>query len=168
MVTTVKDPQRRVKVTDLLTGVTERVYPVGRLDYETEGLLLLTNDGELSYRLTHPRYKIPKTYLAKVRGDMSQEALLKLQNGVLLEDGLTQPAQVKIIKKGEGYTSLTIKIREGRNRQMRRMCEAVGHPVLRLRRIAFGPLELGSLSLGHYRYLNQEEIIALKKACRLI
>jgi len=168
VVTTLHDPQGRTKVTDLLPGIKQRVYPVGRLDYETEGLLLLTNDGELAYRLTHPSYKVPKTYRVKVQGNPSRTALQRLRNGVKLEDGMTQKALVKVLQPGKDSTLLEITIREGRNRQIRRMCQAVGHPVLALRRIRFGPLQLGSLSPGQYRALTKEEIISLKKACRLL
>lgn len=168
VVTTLHDPQQRTKVSDLLPGVEQRVYPVGRLDYESEGLLLLTNDGELAYRLTHPGYKIPKTYLVKVRGNPSREATRMLREGVVLEEGPTQPALVKILKISKGSVLLEITIREGRNRQIRRMCDYVGHPVTALQRIRLGPLALGDLPLGQYRSLTKREIAALKKACRLI
>lgn len=168
VVTTLHDPQGRTKVTDLLPGIKQRVYPVGRLDYETEGLLLLTNDGELAYRLTHPSYKVPKTYRVKVRGNPSRAALQRLRDGVELEDGMTQKALVKVLQQGKDSTLLEIIIREGRNRQIRRMCQAVGHPVLALRRISFGPLQLGNLPVGQYRTLTKGEIASLKKACRLL
>jgi 23S rRNA pseudouridine2605 synthase/16S rRNA pseudouridine516 synthase len=161
------DPQGRTKVIDLLKGIKTRVYPVGRLDYHTEGLLLLTNDGELAYRLMHPKYKVAKTYLVTVRGILDKNSLLRLQKGVLLEDGPTIPAKVTILETGENYSRLEMTIREGRNRQVRRMCEAVGHPVLSLKRLKFGPLSLGQLKPGQYRKLEENEIRELKKACQL-
>lgn len=168
VVTTLKDPQGRKKVTDLLQGIKTRVYPVGRLDYQTEGLLLLTNDGQLAYRLTHPRYKVKKTYRVKVRGNLSPEGVEMLKNGVTLDDGPAMPAEVRVISRGSDCTNLEITIHEGRNRQVRRMCEAVGHLVAALKRISFGPLELKGLKPGEYRFLEEEEIIALKRACRLV
>jgi len=167
VVTTLDDPQQREIVTDLLQGIQERVYPVGRLDYNSEGLLLLTNDGELAYRLTHPRYQIEKTYLTLVRGQVKEIALNKLRNGVNLEDGKTQPAVIKILGREQTKTLLEITIKEGRNRQVRRMCDKVGHPVVSLKRIKFGPLDLGNLKPGMYRELTQKEILSLKKACQL-
>jgi len=167
VVTTLSDPQQRTKVTDLLVGIKQRVYPVGRLDYESEGLLLLTNDGELAYRLTHPRYKVAKTYLVKVKGNISPEAQQRLREGVVLEDGPTQPAQVSVVREGKGTTLLEVTIREGRNRQIRRMCETVGYPVSALQRVSFGPLKLRDLPTGQYRFLTKAEIAALKKACQL-
>lgn len=167
VVTTMHDPQGRTKVIDLLKGIKTRVYPVGRLDYHTEGLLLLTNDGELAYRLMHPKYKVAKTYLVTVRGILDKNSLLRLQKGVLLEDGPTIPAKVTILETGENYSRLEMTIREGRNRQVRRMCEAVGHPVLSLKRLKFGPLSLGQLKPGQYRKLEENEIRELKKACQL-
>lgn len=166
VVTTLDDPQGRAKVTDFLHGIKERVFPVGRLDYLTEGLLLLTNDGDLAYRLTHPRYQIAKTYLASVQGSVSHQLVRVLEKGVELEDGKTQPAQVRVIKRTPQETLMEITIREGRNRQVRRMCEKIGHPVLSLKRISFGNLELGNLPTGQYRYLSRSEESALKKLCQ--
>jgi len=167
VVTTLNDPQQREIVTDLLQGIHERVYPVGRLDYFSEGLLLMTNDGELAYRLTHPSYEIAKTYLTLVPGQVKEIALNELRNGVELEDGLTQPAVVKILGREQATTLLEITIKEGRNRQVRRMCAKIGHPVISLKRIKLGPLELGDLKPGKYRELKQKEIEALKAACQL-
>ncbi len=167
VVTTMHDPQGRTKVTDLLKGIKARVYPVGRLDYHTEGLLLLTNDGELAYRLMHPKYKVAKTYLVTVKGIMDKNTLNKLQKGVLLEDGPTMPAKVTILEAGNDYTQLEMTIHEGRNRQVRRMCQAVGYPVVCLKRIKFGPLSLGQLKPGQYRKLEEDEIRRLKRACQL-
>lgn len=140
-----------------------RIYPVGRLDYATEGLLLLTNDGQLSYRLTHPRYKIPKTYEVLVQGNPSKSALEKLKKGIILEDGLTQPALIKILKQWKNKTLIQITIYEGRNRQVRRMFQAINHPVLYLKRVQEGSLRLGKLAKGEYRFLTEEEVKRLKK-----
>lgn len=167
VVTTLKDPQGRKKVTDLLQGIKIRVYPVGRLDYQTEGLLLLTNDGQLAYRLTHPSYKVKKTYRVKAAGSIAPASIDLLRRGVRLDDGLTLPAEIKVISRVKGFTNLEVSIYEGRNRQVRRMCEAVGHPVAALQRISFGPLELSNLPPGEYRILENKEVIALRKACRL-
>lgn len=167
VVTTLDDPQQRKKVIDLLQGVAERIYPVGRLDYNSEGLLLMTNDGELAYRLTHPRYEIAKTYQTKVQGLVNEKALNKLRAGVELEDGLTQPAIVKLLRSNHVKTELEITIKEGRNRQVRRMCDKIGHPVISLKRIKLGPLVLGNLKPGKYRELKPREVAALKSACHL-
>lgn len=160
-VTTVSDPQGRKTVMDLIPDVQYRVYPVGRLDFDTEGLLLLTNDGDLSYVLTHPSHGVEKTYLAVVRGTPSEEAIQQLKRGILLDDGMTSPAQVKLLKRGS-RSEILLTIHEGRKRQVRRMLQAVGHPVVSLRRIKFGPLSLNGLPPGKYRYLSTQEIWALK------
>jgi len=131
-VTTSKDPEGRPTVMELLEKVKVRVFPVGRLDYDTEGLILCTNDGDLAHRLQHPSHEIPKTYLVKVDGVPTQEGVLKLRNGVKLRDGMTAPARVKIIKKAEANSWLEIIIHEGRNRQIKRMFEAIGHTVIKL------------------------------------
>lgn len=166
-VTTVRDPQGRPKVTDLLGGVHQRVYPVGRLDYETEGLLLLTNDGELTHALTHPRHGVKKTYLAWVHGIPPAERLAQMARGIILSDGPTAPAEVRLRGKNKKGAVLEITIREGRKRQVRRMCAQIGYPVRRLRRIKLGFLTLGGLKPGEYRFLTPEEVQKLKKlACR--
>lgn len=162
-VTTLRDPQKRPKVVDLLKEVEARVYPVGRLDYDTEGLLLLTNDGDITYKLTHPKHEIGKTYLALVKGVPDQDKLKRFQKGLRLADGLTSPAKVKLLKKQGSNTLLEIIIYEGRNRQIRRMCETIGHPVLELKRTAMGFLQLSGLETGKYRYLTKTEISKLKK-----
>lgn len=164
VVTTLDDPQGRRKVSDLLQGLKERVYPVGRLDYDTEGLLLLTNDGDLAYRLTHPKHKVDKVYIAVVKGDISDKAIDVLRGGVMLEDGKTMPAKVRKFAGGS-QTKLEITIHEGKNRQVRRMCEAVGHPVIALKRVGFGPLALGSIERGSYRHLSVQELRSLRQAC---
>ena len=166
-VTTLDDPQGRPTVVDLLKGISERVYPVGRLDYDAEGLLLMTNDGELAHRLQHPRYKIPKTYLVKVRAHPPEEALAQLQQGIKLEDGITAPAELHVLEDDKKATWLTLTLREGRNHQVKRMCAAIGFPVLRLRRTKIGPIDLGNLQPGKSRRLNAGEVRALRKAVGL-
>jgi len=157
-VTTVSDPQGRKTVMDLVAGAGERVYPVGRLDYDTEGLLILTNDGDSAYRSTHPRHRVSKTYIAEVEGEPSREALQKLRDGVMLDGRLTMPAKVELLRQKKRRAVLRITIHEGRNRQIRRMCEAVGHPVRSLKRVAIGGLRLGSLKPGEWRYLSAREL----------
>lgn len=163
-VTTRSDPQRRRTVLDLIAGVREYVYPVGRLDYDSEGLLLLTNDGELAARLTHPRHGVARTYEARVAGMPDREAIEKLRKGIPLDGHRTLPADVVLLNDGrrdrDGVLRLTI--REGRNRQVRRMCEAVGHPVQQLKRTKFGTLADRRLKPGEWRELSNEEIAALK------
>lgn len=162
-VTTLSDPEGRPVVTDLVKDVPARLHPVGRLDLTTEGLLLLTNDGELTHRLAHPRHEVEKTYLVRVRGALSPAARRQLAEGVVLEDGLTAPARVEKVRATGSHTWLEITIREGRNRQVRRMCEAVGHPVSRLKRIRLAFLELGALPTGKYRLLTAAEVARLKR-----
>jgi 23S rRNA pseudouridine2605 synthase len=159
VVSTAHDPQGRRTVVDLLPGVSTRLYPVGRLDADTTGLILLTNDGELANRLTHPRYEVPKTYRARVaNGPVGERALRALREGVELDDGRTAPAAVRALGPGE----LELTIREGRKRQVRRMCDAVGHPVASLERVAFGPLGLKGLQPGEHRRLTASEIERLR------
>lgn len=161
-VTTLADPEGRPTVADLLKGVKVRVYPVGRLDYDAEGLLLCTNDGDLAHRLMHPRYEVPKTYRVKVKGVMEEKALAKLRRGIVLEEGRTAPARVLPIRKTETNSWIELTIREGWNRQIKRMCERVGHPVLKLQRVRYGPLELGDLPVGRCRKLAPHEVALLK------
>ncbi|HLO04724.1 MAG TPA: pseudouridine synthase [Symbiobacteriaceae bacterium] len=165
-VTTLFDPQGRKKVTDLLGGeIGQRVYPVGRLDYDTEGLLLLTNDGQLANALMHPSQQINKTYIAKVRGVPNTSKITMLEKGVELEDGLTAPADVKLIEAhGPNAASLSIRIHEGRNRQVRRMFEYVGHEVISLRRTTMGPLHIKTLKVGEWRHLTPQELKDLRTA----
>ncbi|MBO8141570.1 MAG: rRNA pseudouridine synthase [Firmicutes bacterium] len=165
-VTTVRDPQGRPTVMHLLPE-RPRVFPVGRLDRDTEGLLLLTNDGELAYRLAHPRFQVEKRYRALVRGEVGPEAVRRLENGVVLDDGPTAPCRVRVIRREPERTLLELRLREGRKRQVRRMCEAVGHPVVALMRIAVGPVLLGRLPKGAWRPLTPEEIAALRGATGL-
>jgi 23S rRNA pseudouridine2605 synthase len=159
-VSTAKDPQGRPTVVSLV-GARERLYPVGRLDADTTGLLLLTNDGELAHRLTHPSFEVPRVYRAQVRNPPVREpALRRLREGVVLDDGKTAPAEVRRLTPDR----IELVLHEGRKRQVRRMCEAVGHRVLRLERIAFGPLRLGDLPLGRSRLLKPAEVEALRRA----
>ena len=157
------DERERRTVLDLLQGVDERVYPVGRLDYHTSGLLLLTNDGELTHKLLHPSHQVKKTYIAEVEGIPDKEALARLKRGIRLDDGMTAPADVRLQKNRGTGASLEIKIHEGRNRQVRRMLDAVGYPVKHLRRAAFAFLDLNGLKPGQWRELNGEEIDRLKE-----
>lgn len=164
VVSTVSDPQGRTKVTDLLPTEAGRVVPVGRLDYDSEGLLLMTNDGELTARLLHPRYHVPKKYLVWVLGRPDEAALRTLREGVDLEDGRTAPARVERAGAERGLAKLAITVGQGKKRMVRRMCEAVGHPVKRLVRLAMGPLTLGDLPAGQARRLTGKEIMALREA----
>jgi 23S rRNA pseudouridine2605 synthase len=164
-VTTRSDPERRRTVIDLLSGVKEYVYPVGRLDYDTEGLLLLTNDGDLAAQLTHPSHGVERTYEAHVAGMPDDEALDRLRHGIPLDGRRTLPAEVSLLNRGlrdrQGVLSITI--REGRNRQVRRMCEAVGHPVRKLIRVGIGPLSDQGLRPGTWRELTAQELRVLKQ-----
>ncbi|CEO09557.1 pseudouridine synthase [Paraclostridium sordellii] len=163
-VTTVKDQFDRKSVIDLVKDVGERVYPIGRLDYETSGLLLLTNDGDLTYKLTHPKHEVDKTYIATLKGIPTLNEMKNFENGLYIEDYKTAPAKIKILKKNEekNYCVCEIKIHEGRNRQVRKMCRAINHPVMNLRRKAMGKIVLKDVEIGQYRYLTQEEIDYLK------
>lgn len=164
VVVTMDDPEGRRSVADLLvTGGSraiknERLFHVGRLDADSEGLLILTNDGELANKLAHPSYGVPKTYLAEVTGLVSAETLRKLRRGVTLEDGPVRPASVKITSSAADRTLIKITLQEGRNRVVRRTMEAVGHPVRRLSRIGIGPVRLGNLKVGEYRELTRAEL----------
>jgi 23S rRNA pseudouridine2605 synthase len=159
-VSTAKDPQGRPTVVSLISS-RERLYPVGRLDADTTGLLLLTNDGELAHRLTHPSFEVPRVYRAKVRNPPVREpALRRLREGVALEDGTTAPASARRLTPDR----VEIVLHEGRKRQVRRMLDAVGHPVVRLERVAFGPLRLGDLPLGGHRLLKAAEVEQLRRA----
>ena len=163
-VTTMHDPQGRPTVADLLPSKFPRLFPVGRLDLDTTGLLLFTNDGDLAHALLHPSRGVWKTYRARVKGVPPPAVLARLQRGILLEDGLTAPAKVKIVGRHDGDAILEISLHEGRKRQVRRMLAAVGYPVVALSRIAFGPLRLGKLPPGAWRLLRPEEIAALRRA----
>lgn len=166
VVSTARDPGGRDKVTDFVDSKA-RLYPVGRLDAESSGLILLTNDGELANRLMHPRYEVDKRYRVRVRGCPSKTALATLRAGVDLEDGRTAPARVEVIDSSGRETVLEITIHEGRKRIVRRMFEATGHPVIALERIAFGPLELGRLRVGTARRLRPHELEKLRRAATI-
>ncbi|MEW5707153.1 MAG: pseudouridine synthase [Actinomycetota bacterium] len=166
-ITSVTDMYGRPTVIDLLGGLSLRVYPVGRLDFNTEGLLLLTNDGELAFRLTHPRYKVKKKYIAEITGYLTDESLQELRKGVMLEDGMTAPADVNILREKEFSSIVEITIHEGRKRQIRRMFQAVGHTVTFLKRIAVDGIFLGNLPLGDFRHLTSEEVDSLYKSVHL-
>jgi len=161
--TAMDDPEGRTTVKDFLKRVKAMVFPVGRLDYNSEGLLILTNDGELTNQILHPRHKVPKTYLVKIDGVLEAEDLRKLENGIRLEDGLTAPAKIRRVKKTKANSWIEIIIREGKKRQIRRMLQRVGHPVIKLIRTRINGLELGDLKPGEYRYMTPEEVKRLKK-----
>jgi 23S rRNA pseudouridine2605 synthase len=163
VVTTLYDPEGRPTIKDFLKGVKYRVFPVGRLDYNSEGLLLLTNDGDFAHAVLHPSKKISKTYLVKVKGVLDEEEIAKLRTGVKLVDGITAPAQVKRVIRTENNSWLKITIHEGKKRQIRRMLEKIGHPVLKLKRIKINGIELDKLKPGAHRYLTSEEINKIKK-----
>lgn len=161
-VTTMSDPQGRPTVADLVPRDPAGLFPVGRLDRETTGLLLFTTDGDLAHKLLHPRFHVEKTYRASVEGRPARETLAALSSGVELEDGVTAPARVRMVEAGPS-AEMEIAIREGRKRQVRRMLAAVGHPVISLHRTSFGPLVLGDLAPGEHRHLGPEEVSALKR-----
>jgi pseudouridine synthase len=163
-VSTVEDPQARPTVMDLCKKVRGRIYPVGRLDFDAEGLLLLTNDGELANILTHPRFSIPRTYFAKVTGAPEEKDLSRLQRGVMLEDGRAKAVSSSLLRRAKKNSWVRIVVTEGRNRLIKRMFSAIGHSVLKLKRIAFGPIQLGDLPMGQFRYLTAEEIAKLRAA----
>lgn len=164
-ITSKRDPRNRRTVMMLAPEV-PGLHPVGRLDYDTSGLLLLTNDGEFTLALTHPRYGVPKTYEALVAGHPTERILQRLREGVMLEDGWTSPAQVVALGPAGAESRIRITLHEGRNRQVRRMFEAVGHPVLRLKRLSVGPVSIEGLKPGDVRPLSQQEIVALKQQSR--
>jgi 23S rRNA pseudouridine2605 synthase len=161
VVSTARDPQGRPVVTELVKD-SRRLYPVGRLDADTSGLLLLTNDGDLAAELAHPSHGVLKTYRATVRGAVGDDSARQLRDGVELRDGVTAPASVAVVRKLDAMTVLEISIREGRNRQVRRMCAAVGHPVRSLQRTAIGGLKLGGLAVGGARRLRQQDLQRLR------
>ena len=162
-ITSVKDEQDRPVVTELITDIEERLFPIGRLDYNTSGLLILTNDGDIANKLMHPKHKVVKTYRARVSGIISNERLARLRKGVDIGGFITSKAEAEVIKQSERFAIVEIKIQEGRNRQVRKMFAAVGNKVLELERVAVGELYIGHLKEGHYRKLNKNEIEYLKK-----
>ena len=165
-VTTMSDEQGRPCVAELVADVPTRVYPIGRLDMESEGLLLFTNDGELANRLMHPRYHKPKIYHVKVRGKVEPEKLSALSRPMKIDDYTTKPAGVTVVTMKEDFTVLAIELFEGRNRQIRKMCEAAGLTVKRLSRVSIGTLKLNNLPVGKWRYLEDAEVDYLYKATR--
>lgn len=167
VVSTMDDPEGRATLTDYLPRVKERLFHVGRLDTETEGLIVLTNDGEFAHRLAHPSYEVPKTYHVQAAGVMDNRTLKRLEKGVTLEDGPVKPDKVKLVSRSQQRTLLEITLHEGRNRIVRRMLDAVGHPVDRLARTAIGPIRLGNLPVGESRELTREELGALLDLVRM-
>ncbi|KAF5063775.1 pseudouridine synthase [Anaerotignum sp.] len=161
-VTTAKEQFGRPGVMDLVRDVKERIFPVGRLDYDTSGLLLLTNDGDLTYKLTHPKHDVDKTYIAKLYGTPDDMDLQKFRRGVVIDGKQTKPAKMQILEKGERQSTVEIIIHEGRNRQVRKMCEVIKHPIAQLKRVATGELTMGDLPKGKYRHLTPKEIKYLK------
>lgn len=166
--TTLYDPFKRRTVVDYLKNLPQRVYPVGRLDYDAEGVLLLTNDGDLAFRLAHPRYQVPKIYEAQVEGRFLKESADKIKRGIKLEDGATGRAKVLIL----GYTAEQTRIRliltEGRKREVKQLCRSVGHPVKRLRRVEFAGIQLKTLKIGQFRHLSRDEVNRLRQMVGLM
>ncbi|MDD6310340.1 MAG: pseudouridine synthase [Firmicutes bacterium] len=161
-ITSMDDDKDRATVAELVSDIPERLFPVGRLDYNTTGLLIMTNDGQLTYALTHPKHEVYKTYVATVAGVISDVRLAKLRRGVDIGGFITSPAKVRVIKQNRRSTVVEISIREGKNRQVRKMFKAVGNNVQALERVAIGDIKLGRLMEGHYRKLTREEVEYLK------
>lgn len=163
-VTSVSDPRGRPVVADLVADIEARLYPVGRLDWDVEGALLMTNDGDLTHRLLHPRYELPRVYEAEVEGRVATPALERWRRGVVLDDGPARPRDVEIVTAGRDATVLRLTFTEGRKHEVKRYCDALGHRVRRLRRVAFGPVQLRDLPRGRYRRLTPREVSALRAA----
>lgn len=161
IITSAKDQFDRKTVLDIV-NVKERVYPVGRLDYDTSGLLILTNDGDITNRMTHPSHEVNKVYAAEIIGVPTKEEMDSFEKGLKIEDYITSPARIRIIESKRDMALIEVTIHEGKNRQVRKMCEAIGHPVINLKRIAFGKLKLGKLKPGEWRNLSESEIEYLK------
>jgi pseudouridine synthase len=166
-ISSLRDPEGRPVAADLLAGITQRLYPAGRLDFDSMGLLLFTNDGEWAHRLTHPRYRIPRTYKVTVHGKILDEALDALARGVQVDEGSPVSAKVTLIRRGGPQSLIRMTIHQGKNRQVRRMLQALGHEVIHLVRIGFGPLQLGNLKVGQYRFLDPEEVEAMRQMAGL-
>ena len=166
-ISSLSDPEGRPLVTDLLKDVHQRVYPVGRLDFDTLGLLLFTNDGEWAHRMTHPRYRVPRTYKTELAGAVTEEALNRLRAGVRIDDGTPCRPKVTLVSRSQEKSIWRMTIRQGKSRQIRRMMDAVGYNVVHLTRISFGKLALGNLKVGEYRHLEAEEIASTKKFLRM-
>jgi 23S rRNA pseudouridine2605 synthase len=164
VVTSLSDPEGRPTVNDFLRGIKQRVFPVGRLDYDSEGMLILTNDGEFTHAVLHPSRKIPKTYLVKIKGALEEEEIIKLRSGIRLDRSVTAPAKVKRLRKAEHNSWIEMTITEGKKRQIRRMLDRVGHPVIRLMRIRIGGLEMGPLKPGVFRRITPEEIDRIRRS----
>ncbi|MFA5524249.1 MAG: pseudouridine synthase [Tissierellales bacterium] len=162
-VTTVSDEFDRKTVLDLVKDIKERVYPIGRLDYDTSGLLILSNDGELAYRLIHPKFMVVKTYIATVEGTPNKEELERFRKGLEIDGYITSEAEIEVLNTVNDKSVVKIQIHEGKNRQVRKMCEKIGHPINSLKRIAIGELELGTIKKGCWRFLDENEILYLKK-----
>lgn len=162
VITSVKDQFGRKTVTEIL-NIKERVYPVGRLDYDTSGLLLLTNDGDITYKMTHPSHEIEKVYSARIKGIPTKEEIERFKNGLRIEDYVTAPSDIKVISQYENSSLVQITIHEGKNRQVRKMCDVIGHPVIELKRIKMGQIELGNLKTGEWRELTKAEVEYLKE-----
>ena len=156
--TTLHDPQGRPVVSDLLIDVAERVFPVGRLDYDSEGLLLLTNDGNFSQRIQHPRFRIPKVYSVKIEGNLTNREMKSISKGVMLDDGMFKPEYCSVLKTNRKSSWITVTITEGRNRVIRRVLESLGHSVVRLIRTAIADISLGSMKAGTFRHLTRKEV----------
>lgn len=163
-VSTRSDPEKRKTVIDLMRGVSDYVYPVGRLDFDSEGLLILTNDGDLAAKLTHPSHEVARVYEAEVLGVPDAHDLQRLGRGLVVEGRRTAPADVELLHEKGGHATLRVTIHEGRNRQVRKMCDAIGHPVSALRRVAIGPLRDPKLKVGYWRELSAREVESLRKA----
>jgi len=163
VVTSAQDTHGRPTVLDCVSGARGRVFPVGRLDMDVEGTLLLTNDGELAHRIMHPSYEVKKVYLAWVEGTVTGEEAARLERGVELDDGPSAPAEVQVVTTGPRTTLLRLALHEGRKREVKRLCAAVGHPVVNLRRLSVGGIEPEGLRSGEWRYLNDEEVVRLRK-----
>lgn len=159
---TLEDPRGRPTVMDLLKRIKWRLYPVGRLDFDAEGLLLLSNDGDLAHYLSHPRFEVPRTYQVKVKGVPDERNLSRLQKGIQLEDGKARVRSYRLLLSREKNSWVEVVVTEGRNRLVKRMFSAIGHPVLKLKRVAFGPIRLGDLPIGQFRYLTSKEMERLK------
>jgi 23S rRNA pseudouridine2605 synthase len=157
-VTTLHDPQGRPVVSDLLSGVSERIFPVGRLDYDSEGLLLMTNDGNFSERIQHPRFRISKTYIVKIEGKLTSSEIKSLSNGIMLDDGKFKPENCQIFKTNRKSCWITVTSTEGRNRLIRRVFESLGHSVVRLIRTDIADISLGNMKAGTFRYLTRQEV----------
>lgn len=161
VVSTMEDPEGRKTLLDYLPRLKERIFHVGRLDTDTEGLILLTNDGEFAHRMAHPSYEVPKTYQVQAAGVMDNRTIKRLEKGVTLEDGPVKPDKVKLVSRAQNRTLIEVSLHEGRNRIVRRMFDTVGHPVDRLSRTAIGPVRLGVLPVGEIRELTREELGSL-------